>query len=75
MTVEVKIGVQNVARELVVETDDTNEAINSALESALASEGVFTLTDTKGKVTLVPTAKLAYVEIGRSVAGQVGFRS
>jgi hypothetical protein len=75
MTVEVKIGVQNVARELVVETDDTNEAINAALESALASDGVFTLTDTKGKVTLVPTAKLAYVEIGRSVSGQVGFRS
>ena len=75
MTVEVKIGVQNVARELIVETDESTEAINAALESALGSDGVFSLTDAKGKVTLVPTAKLAYVEIGRSVAGQVGFRS
>lgn len=74
MTVEVKIGVQNVARELVVETDQTNEAVASALKSAIDSDGVFMLTDTKGKVTLVPTGKLAYVEIGRSVTGQVGFR-
>jgi len=75
MTVEVKIGVQNVARELVVETDDSNEDVAAALKSALDSDGVFSLTDTKGKVTLVPTAKLAYVEIGRSTVGQVGFRS
>jgi hypothetical protein len=75
MTIEVKIGVQNVARELVVETNESNEAVTTALENALSSEGVFSLTDAKGKVTLVPTAKLAYVEIGRSTVGQVGFRS
>lgn len=74
MTVEVKIGVQNVARELVVETDETNEAVASALKAAIDADSVFSLTDTKGKVTIVPTAKLAYVEIGRSVSGQVGFR-
>ena len=27
MTVEVKIGVQNTARELVIETDESNEAV------------------------------------------------
>ncbi|GAB3868235.1 DUF3107 domain-containing protein [Nocardioides maradonensis] len=75
MTVEVKIGVQNVARELVVETEESNDAIAAALKSAIDTDGVFSLTDAKGKVTLVPTAKLAYVEIGRSVSGQVGFRS
>lgn len=76
MSVEVKIGVQNVARELVVETEESHEAVAASLADALGSEsGVFSLTDTKGKVTLVPAAKLAYVEIGRSVSGQVGFRS
>ena len=76
MTVEVKIGVQNTARELVLETDETNEGVAAMVKDALASEdGVLTLTDTKGKVTVVPTAKLAYVEIGRSIVGQVGFRS
>ncbi|WP_435770895.1 DUF3107 domain-containing protein [Nocardioides sp. SYSU DS0651] len=76
MTVEVKIGVQNTARELVLETDETNEDVAALVKQALADDaGVLTLTDTKGKVTVVPTAKLAYVEIGRSIVGQVGFRS
>lgn len=76
MTVEVKIGVQQSVRELVIETDQSNEDVAALVKDALATEsGVLTLTDTKGKVTVVPTAKLAYVEIGRSSAGQVGFRS
>ncbi|HWI43691.1 MAG TPA: DUF3107 domain-containing protein [Nocardioides sp.] len=76
MTVEVKIGVQNTARELVIETDETNEGVAALVQEALASDnGVLTLTDSKGKVTVVPVAKLAYVEIGRSIVGQVGFRS
>ncbi|TNM37618.1 DUF3107 domain-containing protein [Nocardioides albidus] len=76
MTVEVKIGVQNTARELVIETEETNEAVAKLVQDAIAAgDGVISLTDTKGKVTVVPTAKLAYVEIGRSTAGQVGFRS
>lgn len=75
MTVEVKIGVQHASRELLVETDQSTEAITTALNEAIANEAVFSLTDTKGKVTVVPSAKVAYVEIGRSVSGQVGFRS
>ncbi|MCR1785974.1 DUF3107 domain-containing protein [Nocardioides carbamazepini] len=74
MTVEVKIGVQNTARELVIETDESHESVAKQVADAIATaDGVVTLTDTKGKVTIVPTAKLAYVEIGRSTSGQVGF--
>jgi len=77
MTVEVKIGVQNASRELIVESDQSTEEITAEVRTALAGDdsAVFSLTDTKGKVIVVPTAKLAYVEIGRSVSGQVGFRS
>lgn len=76
MTVEVKIGVQQTARELVIETDETSEAVAQQIQEALAADnGTLTLTDTKGKVTVVPSAKLAYVEIGRSVTGQVGFKA
>lgn len=77
MTVEVKIGVQNASRELVVEVDQSTEDITAVLREALAGDetAVFSLTDAKGRVIVVPTAKLAYVEIGRSVSGQVGFRS
>ena len=71
---EVKIGVQNAARELTVEIDETAEAVEKLVETAVSGEGVLALTDTKGRRVIVPAAKLAYVEIGHGVAGQVGFR-
>ena len=72
---EVKIGVQYAARELTVETDETTDAIEKLVTDAITNAGVLTLTDTKGQRTVVPAEKIAYVHIGRSVAGQVGFRS
>ena len=75
MTVEVKIGVQNVARELVIEVDETTESIEKLVSDAIESAGVLGLTDAKGRRVVVPVTTLAYVEIGRSTAGQVGFRS
>jgi hypothetical protein len=38
-------------------------------------QGVFALTDSKGRRVIVPADKLAYVEIGSPTIGQVGFRS
>jgi hypothetical protein len=73
--VEVKIGVQNAARELHIETDESAEAVEKQIAEALASGGVLTLSDSKGRKVVVPTDKLAYVEIGHGALGQVGFRS
>ena len=72
---EVKIGVQNAARELTVDVDETPEAVEKLVADAVSGEGVLTLTDAKGRRVIVPAAKLAYVEIGHGTAGQVGFRS
>ena len=72
---EVKIGVQHAARELVVETDETAETVEKLVAEAVGSEGVLALNDNKGRRVLVPAAKLAYVEIGGGVSGHVGFRS
>jgi hypothetical protein len=74
-TVEVKIGVQHAPRELVLDTEQDRESIEKEIADAVASGGVLTLTDAKGRRTLVPAAKIAYVEIGTGVAGHVGFRS
>jgi Protein of unknown function (DUF3107) len=74
--VEVKIGVQNANRELVLDSSESADDVAKAVAAALSDqEGVLTLTDTRGRKVLVPTAKLAYVEIGSPTAGQVGFRS
>ena len=72
---EVKIGVQHAARELLVETDETAENVEAMVNEAVASDGLIALTDSKGRRIMVPAAKLAYVEIGGGVAGHVGFRS
>jgi Protein of unknown function (DUF3107) len=73
--VEVKIGIQSVPRELVVETDTPAEDIERDLSAALAGEGasVFTLSVSKGGKVMVPADKIAYVEFGAPEARRVGF--
>jgi hypothetical protein len=74
--VEVKIGVQNVNRELVVDSAESSDAVEKTVAAALAGDdAVLVLADSKGRKVIVPTDKLAYVEIGTSSAGQVGYRS
>lgn len=72
---EVKIGVQQAPRELVIDTDQDAEQLSALVTDALGSGGVLDLSDTKGRRTIVPVEKIAYVEIGTGVAGHVGFRS
>ena len=62
---EVKIGVQNTNRELVVDSSQSADEVEKAVAASLSGES---------KV-LVPADKLAYVEIGTSHVGQVGYRS
>ncbi|MGF0115976.1 DUF3107 domain-containing protein [Promicromonospora sp. Marseille-Q5078] len=70
---EITIGVQNLARELVVETDDTAEAVTTAVREAIADGGVLELTDARGRTLLVPTATIGYVELGAEEQRKVGF--
>jgi hypothetical protein len=72
--VEVKIGVQFAPRELVLESDQSPDEVAKAVSDALsASAGVLTLVDEKGRRVIVPTDKLAYVEIAESESRRVGF--
>ena len=73
---EVKIGVQNANRELVIETEESSDDVEKAVTQALnGEERALVLVDGKGRKVVVPTDKLAYVEIGSPTIGQVGFRS
>ncbi len=71
---EVKIGVRHAPRELVIDTADTLEEVEARLAEAVSGEGILALTDNRGRRVLVPAQGIAYVEIGSSVSGQVGFR-
>lgn len=70
---EVKIGIQSAPRELVLETNDPAEDVESALRAAVDEGGVFVLADDRGGKVLVPADKIAYVEFGGSEPRRVGF--
>lgn len=72
---EVKIGVQHAQRELVVESNETAESVEKLVAEAVAAGGLFSLTDAKGRKVFVPAERIAYVELGPSTVGHVGFRS
>jgi hypothetical protein len=70
---EVKIGVQNAARELSVETDQNPDEVLKTLETALSDEAVFSLTDDKGRTVAVPADKVAYLYFTADRGRKVGF--
>jgi hypothetical protein len=72
--VEVRIGVQHVTRELVVDSAESQEAVIAAVSAAVAgTTEVLALTDERGRQVVVPSNKLAYVEIGEPESRRVGF--
>lgn len=71
---EITIGVQNVARELVVETDATADEVAKAVRKALDAGDALELTDTRGRHIIVPSGTVGYIEIGDE-ARKVGFHT
>ncbi|AHC24666.1 MULTISPECIES: DUF3107 domain-containing protein [Actinomycetes] len=71
---DIKIGVADSPRELVISSAQTPDEVEKAIVDALgASSSVLSLTDEKGRRYLVQSAKITYVEIGPSDARRVGF--
>ncbi|MBX7450541.1 DUF3107 domain-containing protein [Mycobacterium sp. C3-094] len=71
---EVKIGVTDSPRELIVNSAQTPAEVEKLVTDALESgSGVLALTDEKGRRYLVQAARIAYVEIGAADARRVGF--
>jgi hypothetical protein len=71
--VEVRIGVQSVPRELIVETDTPADEVERDVAAALDAGSVFALSVQKGGKVLVPADKIAYVEFVGAEARRVGF--
>lgn len=70
---EIRIGVRQSTRELTVESNETAETITGQIDKAVADGGVLTLVDDKGRTVVVPVEALAYVELGPTEKGRVGF--
>lgn len=71
---EVRIGVQHVSREIVVETDAKPEDVEKTVAEAFESgKTLLTLEDRREKKIVVPVSSIGYVEIGSDTKQTVGF--
>ncbi len=70
---EVKIGVQQAAREVVLESAQTPEEVVALVSAAVADKTPLILGDDKGRTVVVPGDKIAYVEVGAGERGRLGF--
>lgn len=70
---EVKIGVQNVAREIVVESVQSPDEVEALVTEALTNGGLLDLVDDSGRRVLIPVATIGYVDLGAAKKGSVGF--
>lgn len=70
---QITIGVQNVARELVVELDGTADKIAKDVLKALEVGAPIDLVDAKGRRVLVPASMVGYIELGGDDTRRVGF--
>ena len=70
---EIKIGDQNIGREIVLESAQDADAVAKVVEEAITKGSELRLTDDKGRVIIVPGNALGYVEIGAEEARRVGF--
>ncbi|AZI59500.1 DUF3107 domain-containing protein [Nakamurella antarctica] len=72
--VDVKIGVADTGRELVVNSTASPEEIEAQVAHAFKDpSSTLTLVDEKGRKVLIPSAKIAYVEIAPADSRRVGF--
>ena len=71
---EIKIGVVESPRELLVNSDLSPDEVEALVAQALdGKQPVLTLSDDKGRRFVVPSSRISYVEIGASDSRKVGF--
>lgn len=71
---EIRIGIANTGRELNFETNEPAAEVKKSVAAALdAGATHLSFADAKGNSYIVPTAGLAYVELGSEESRRVGF--
>ena len=71
---DIRIGITNTPREITFESSQTAPEVEQIVTAAIEGGAPFVkLSDSKGKLFLVPTASVAYIEIGTESARRVGF--
>jgi len=68
------VGITNTPRELSIESDASVEDIEKAVAEAIdGGRSLIRLADSRGRVYLIPSAALSFIEIGAEETRRVGF--
>lgn len=71
---DIRIGIRHGAREISFESAQTAAEVESEVSKVLeAGAKLLKLSDSKGKLFVIPAESLAYVEIGAEETRRVGF--
>ena len=71
---DIRIGIVNTGRELGFETTESAETVKTSVAQALDSGATHvSFRDNKGNSYIVPTATLAYIEVGTEESRRIGF--
>lgn len=70
---EIRIGIQNVNREITFETDMSKDDVTEKVRAAIDDGVTLELTDNKGGTVVIPAGVLGFVEIGDATGRRVGF--
>jgi len=72
--VEIRIGITDIAREVIIEVTDAPESVVQAYRDAISeTNGLLRLMDAKGRLLLIPAARIAYLDLGSPGHRPVGF--
>jgi hypothetical protein len=71
---EVRIGIRDNGRDISLDSSLDSKALINEINRGLA-DGTLELTDSRGRIVIVPAPAVAFVEIGNEETRRVGFIS
>jgi len=72
--VDIRIGIANSPREISFESSQTAAEVENLVTTALDAEQKFIrITDSKGRLYIVPVASFSYLELGSEESRRIGF--
>jgi hypothetical protein len=70
---EVRIGISNAVRDISFESKSNQDEVAKLVADAISGGEVLALVDDKGRQYIIPSSKIAFVELGESTSRRVGF--
>jgi hypothetical protein len=70
---EVRIGISNAVRDISFESKSNQDEVAKLVADAISDGEVLALVDDKGRQYIIPSSKIAFVELGESTSRRVGF--